>query len=125
MIFNCLKEVEMDEKIVASDSDQETTRMILRKIKEEWPEVTTESGAAYKSGPVTIKILQNILDNISIDDFLKGLIVDSDLVEVAACLDMIAQQNSRRVSVHDWGGRISPRVGVKLNFPCSDPAEGK
>ncbi|MDA3790510.1 MAG: hypothetical protein PF503_18710 [Desulfobacula sp.] len=115
----------MDEKIVASDSDQETTRMILRKIKEEWPEVTTESGAAYKSGPVTIKILQNILDNISIDDFLKGLIVDSDLVEVAACLDMIAQQNSRRVSVHDWGGRIYPRVGVKLNFPCSDPAEGK
>ena len=39
------------------------------------------------------------LDALSIEDFLKALIKDSDLIEVVCCLDMIANEEGKRLKM--------------------------
>lgn len=44
--------------------------------------------------------IRNELDNITIDELLRGLIADSDLMEVVCALDMIAQENGRELEMY-------------------------
>ena len=48
------------------------------------------------------------IDSLSIDDILRSLIKDSDLEEVACCLDMIAKENMKEINMFENGVRIYP-----------------
>ena len=58
--------------------------------------------------------MRELLDDISIDDFLRWLIEDSDEIEVACCLDMILKKKSRYLRVYDYaeGGQIYPSLTI-------------
>ena len=56
----------------------------------------------------TNELIEERVQEISIDDFLKGLIADSDLVEVVCCLDQIAKESGKRVELYENGVREYP-----------------
>ena len=88
-------------------------------MKNDWMNVTgkgkgsTERFMEQFSKVLTNQSIANILDNMTIDDILRGLIEDSDLIEVACCLDMIAQEDGKKVVLFcKKEGRIYPAPGV-------------
>ena len=56
----------------------------------------------------TTELVVEHVDGISIDDFLRGLIDDSDLIEVVCCLDMIARESGKKVELYKDGVREYP-----------------
>ena len=56
----------------------------------------------------TTELITEYVDRISIEDFLRSLIADSDLVEVVCCLDMIAYESGRKVELYENGVREYP-----------------
>ena len=57
--------------------------------------------------------ITDILENMTIDDILRGIIEDSDLIDVACCLDMIAQEDGKKIILFsNEDGRIYPAPGI-------------
>lgn len=69
--------------------------MILSEIK--------KCGADYNK-------MKHKLENITIDEFVKALIVDSDLEEVVSVLDFNAQQEGKQIRIFGNGKKIYPVV---------------
>lgn len=53
-------------------------------------------------------IIMKKIEDISVDEALRALIADTDLVEVVCCLDMIAREDDGRVELHDPTGTVYP-----------------
>jgi hypothetical protein len=71
------------------------------------------------------KLIEKLKENedfkeASVDEILRILIDDTDLLEVVACLDMIAIKKGTRVSAFDWSGMIYPS-GPSANIKIPDP----
>lgn len=56
----------------------------------------------------TTELITEKIDNLSIDDFLKALIQDSDLTEVVCCLDFIAKETGFAVCLFKDGVKHYP-----------------
>lgn len=56
---------------------------------------------------LTDTIMQK-MEEFSIDEVLRCLIVDSDLEEVVSCLDMIAKESGLNVEMHKNGVQVYP-----------------
>lgn len=56
---------------------------------------------------LTEKITDKI-DSLSVDEVLRCLIEDTDLMEVVCCLDMIAKETERRVVLNNLDGQEYP-----------------
>lgn len=57
---------------------------------------------------------------VSVDEVLRELIKDTDLIEVICCLDMIATESGSRVAMFNWEGRQYPANGGDLLIPPPD-----
>lgn len=73
--------------------DQSTTELIINAI-------TKETGTCFGQRD----LFEQGLDKLSIDDFLRGLIEDSDLKEVVAVLDLIAEEDGKSLKMYDEQG---------------------
>ena len=56
----------------------------------------------------------------SIDEVLRALILDSDVMEVVACLDLITTEEGTRIAMYNWTGMIYP-VGPNANLEIPPP----
>lgn len=75
------------------------------------------------SGRGTSDRIMEKIDGISIDDFLRGLIEDSDLEGVVCCLNMIAEETKHKVEMYSIGetGKYSGRKVFHRDPPDTDP----
>lgn len=65
--------------------------------------------------------LKKDLGDASIDEVLRVLIEESSILEITACLDMIAkEQISARIAAFDWTGRIYPS-GPEADLKIPEP----
>ena len=59
----------------------------------------------------TEEILDNLrcdLCDLSFDDILRGVIAESDLMEIVSCLDVIASEEGKRVRLYEGDEQIYP-----------------
>ena len=72
------------------------------------------SGAVEKRQEKVTSYLHNELEEASIEEILKGLIEGNGMMEIVACLDMIAQEHERRIILFSRNkGRVYPHPDVE------------
>lgn len=60
--------------------------------------------------PGLTEAITDKIDSLSLDEVLRCLIEDTDLIEVACCLDQIAKETERRVVLNNLDGQEYPAL---------------